>query len=66
MALKSMHSASALRDRRFSPGGERSARLSCHVSLLTHFEEAADYLDWTVRGGARGVRDRHVPACRPL
>ena len=41
---------SALRDRRFSPiTADEVPRLSCHVSLLTDFEQAADYLDWQVR-----------------
>jgi AMMECR1 domain-containing protein len=40
---------SALRDSRFAPiSAAELPRLSCHVSLLTQFEPAADYLDWTV------------------
>ena len=48
---------SALRDHRFTPiVAAEVPRLSCHVSLLTQFEAAADYLDWTVRCGGP-----HVP-----
>ncbi|XP_013418113.1 AMMECR1-like protein [Lingula anatina] len=46
---------SAVKDSRFSPvTKEEFARLHCSVSILTRFEEAADYLDWEV--GAHGIR----------
>ncbi|XP_060598922.1 nuclear protein AMMECR1-like [Ruditapes philippinarum] len=46
---------SAMRDSRFSPiTKEEFPRLHCSVSILTHFEDARDYLDWEV--GTNGVR----------
>ncbi|KAJ2654447.1 hypothetical protein IWW48_006103 [Coemansia sp. RSA 1200] len=46
--------ASALRDTRFHPITLNEVpMLSCAVSLLTDFEEAADYMDWEV--GVHGV-----------
>ncbi|KAJ2771429.1 hypothetical protein IWQ56_001783 [Coemansia nantahalensis] len=45
---------SALRDSRFAPiRRDEMPRLTCAVSLLTDFEEAADHLDWEV--GRHGV-----------
>ncbi|KAL7751466.1 hypothetical protein RI367_002924 [Sorochytrium milnesiophthora] len=47
--LKDYAIISALRDRRFSPITDKELPyLTCSVSLLVHFEEAADYLDWEV------------------
>ncbi|KAJ2511392.1 hypothetical protein GGI11_005126 [Coemansia sp. RSA 2049] len=46
--------ASALNDTRFRPIAlSEVPMLSCAVSLLTDFEEAADYMDWEV--GVHGV-----------
>ncbi|EDV21980.1 uncharacterized protein TRIADDRAFT_50735 [Trichoplax adhaerens] len=46
---------SAIKDSRFAPiRKEEITDLSCTVSLLTNFEEAADYLDWEV--GIHGIR----------
>ncbi|KAI9168386.1 hypothetical protein H9P43_007758 [Blastocladiella emersonii ATCC 22665] len=46
---------SAVRDTRFSPIGKHElARLSCSVSLLVDFEDAAHPLDWVV--GEHGIR----------
>ena len=40
---------SAIKDSRFSPiTKEEFPRLHCSVSILTHFEEAKDFLDWEV------------------
>lgn len=40
---------SALRDRRFAPVSRAEvAELECTVSLLTHYEAAATWQDWTV------------------
>lgn len=45
---------SALQDRRFSPmTSEEVPYLHCGVSLLVNFEDATDYLDWTV--GLHGI-----------
>ncbi|SAL98110.1 hypothetical protein [Absidia glauca] len=45
---------SALQDRRFTPIGLPEVPfLDCAVSLLTHFEKAADYLDWEI--GIHGI-----------
>ena len=41
---------SAMKDSRFDPiTREEFSKLHCSVSILTHFEEARDYLDWEVR-----------------
>ncbi len=46
---------SALKDSRFSPVvREELPRLFVSVSILCHFEEAADYLDWEI--GVHGIR----------
>ncbi|XP_070538123.1 AMMECR1-like protein [Ptychodera flava] len=46
---------SALKDNRFPPvTRDELPRLLCSVSLLTHFEEAANYLDWEV--GVHGIK----------
>lgn len=46
---------SAVRDSRFSPiTPEELPRLRVAVSILRHFEDAQDYLDWTV--GVHGIR----------
>jgi len=38
-----------MRDSRFSPiTKEEFPRLHCSVSILTHFEDARDYMDWEV------------------
>ncbi|XP_052783962.1 nuclear protein AMMECR1-like [Mya arenaria] len=50
---------SALRDSRFSPiTKEEFPRLHCSVSILTHFEDGRDYMDWEV--GVNGVRIEFV------
>jgi hypothetical protein len=50
---------SAMKDSRFSPiTKDEFVRLHCSVSILTHFEEAADYLDWEV--GIHGIRIEFV------
>ncbi|KAI8141873.1 AMMECR1 domain-containing protein [Fennellomyces sp. T-0311] len=52
--LKQYALTSALQDRRFNPITLREVnRLSCGVSLLTHFEEGKDYLDWEM--GKHGI-----------
>eukprot|EP00741_Cyanophora_paradoxa_P018565 tig00021070_g17924.t1 len=52
--LKNYALTSAFKDRRFSPIEKRElSRLHCGVSLLTHFEPAADYLDWEI--GVHGL-----------
>ncbi|KAH9498539.1 AMME chromosomal region protein 1-like [Bulinus truncatus] len=46
---------SAVKDSRFDPiTKEEFPKLHCSVSLLTHFEEAMDYLDWEL--GSHGIR----------
>ncbi|XP_071084485.1 nuclear protein AMMECR1-like [Haliotis cracherodii] len=46
---------SAMKDSRFQPiQKEDFPKLHCSVSILTHFEDAADYLDWEV--GVHGIR----------
>ncbi|KAK3931495.1 AMMECR1-like protein [Frankliniella fusca] len=46
---------SAVRDSRFSPiTPDELPRLRVAVSILRHFEDAQDYLDWTV--GVHGIR----------
>ncbi|KAL5105368.1 hypothetical protein TcWFU_001947 [Taenia crassiceps] len=46
---------SALRDSRFSPITQKEfPHLYCSVSLLTDFEDAADYKDWQI--GVHGIR----------
>lgn len=48
-ALKDYALTSALRDSRFAPVELREvSRLSCSVSLLSCFEDAADWQDWVV------------------
>ena len=48
--LNKMLHFSAMKDSRFSPiTKDEFPRLHCSVSILTHFEEANDYLDWEVR-----------------
>ena len=38
-----------MKDSRFDPiTKEEFTKLHCSVSILTHFEEARDYLDWEV------------------
>ncbi|KAL8580905.1 AMME syndrome candidate protein 1 protein [Nucella lapillus] len=50
---------SAVRDSRFAPiAKDEFTRLHCSVSILTHFEEARDYLDWEV--GSNGIRIEFV------
>ncbi|KDQ14620.1 hypothetical protein BOTBODRAFT_77617, partial [Botryobasidium botryosum FD-172 SS1] len=45
---------SAFKDRRFTPIQEKELpRLECGISLLTDFEDAENYLDWTV--GKHGI-----------
>jgi len=45
---------SALEDHRFSPIQEKElSKLECSVSLLTDFEDASNYLDWTI--GVHGI-----------
>ena len=42
---------SALNDRRFDPVAHKELpKLGCAISLLVHFEEGQDYLDWEVCG----------------
>ncbi|XP_059144009.1 AMMECR1-like protein [Physella acuta] len=46
---------SAVKDSRFEPiTKEEFPKLHCSVSLLTHFEDAMDYLDWEL--GSHGIR----------
>jgi len=55
---------SAMRDHRFSPVvASEIPRLLCHVSLLTQFEEGADYLDWTVRPACRWADAKASTVC---
>uniref|UniRef100_A0A5K3F5B3 AMMECR1 domain-containing protein n=1 Tax=Mesocestoides corti TaxID=53468 RepID=A0A5K3F5B3_MESCO len=50
---------SAMRDSRFSPITQKEfPHLYCSVSLLTDFEEGADYKDWQV--GVHGIRIEFV------
>ncbi|GFR66467.1 AMME syndrome candidate gene 1 protein homolog [Elysia marginata] len=50
---------SAMKDSRFDPiTKEEFSKLHCSVSLLTHFEEAADYMDWEL--GSHGIRIEFV------
>ncbi|CAI9736873.1 Hypothetical predicted protein [Octopus vulgaris] len=50
---------SAMKDSRFNPiTKEEFPKLHCSVSILTHFEEATDYLDWEV--GIHGIRIEFV------
>ncbi|KAJ1655064.1 hypothetical protein IWQ61_005117 [Dispira simplex] len=52
--LKEFALTSALKDRRFSPITNKEVhRLSCSVSLLTHFEPAKHLTDWEV--GVHGI-----------
>ncbi|CAO1616945.1 unnamed protein product [Sympodiomycopsis kandeliae] len=52
--LKSYSEIAAFKDRRFSPISEKEVpRLECGVSLLTHFEDCEDYLDWDI--GTHGI-----------
>ncbi|KAH8925901.1 hypothetical protein BT69DRAFT_1348384 [Atractiella rhizophila] len=45
---------SAFKDRRFNPITSRElSRLECGISLLTKFEPASNYLDWTI--GVHGI-----------
>ncbi|KAF8324446.1 uncharacterized protein EI90DRAFT_2977081 [Cantharellus anzutake] len=45
---------SALEDHRFNPIQEKELpKLECSVSLLTDFEDASNYLDWTI--GVHGI-----------
>ncbi|KAJ1817156.1 hypothetical protein GGH91_002309 [Coemansia sp. RSA 2671] len=54
VGLREYAITSAFRDTRFKPiGPSELPRLSCSVSLLTDFEEVADYVDWEV--GKHGV-----------
>ena len=47
---------SALKDSRFSPVcREELPRLIVSVSILCHFEDAQDYLDWEI--GVHGIRE---------
>lgn len=46
---------SAFKDSRFNPiTRDEFSRLHVTVSLLTHFEDGNDYLDWTI--GLHGIR----------
>ena len=46
---------SAMKDSRFNPvSREELARLHVSVSILCHFEDAADFLDWEI--GIHGIR----------
>jgi AMMECR1 domain-containing protein len=48
-------SNSAMRDSRFSPvSPDELPRLQVSVSILCHFEDANDFLDWEV--GIHGIR----------
>ena len=54
-ALHLVSFCSALKDSRFSPVcREELPRLIVSVSILCHFEDAADYLDWEI--GVHGIR----------
>ncbi|VDD82056.1 unnamed protein product [Mesocestoides corti] len=53
------NNAYAMRDSRFSPITQKEfPHLYCSVSLLTDFEEGADYKDWQV--GVHGIRIEFV------
>lgn len=55
MGLREYAITSALKDSRFRPiCRDEFSRLSVSVSILRHFEDAADYLDWEV--GVHGIR----------
>lgn len=46
---------SAFKDSRFPPiGRDEFPKLQCAVSILRHFEDGSDYLDWQV--GVHGIR----------
>lgn len=46
---------SAFKDSRFPPiGRDEFTKLHVSVSILRHFEDAADYMDWEV--GVHGIR----------
>lgn len=46
---------SALKDSRFAPiGRDEFAKLHVSVSILRHFEEGEDFLDWVI--GVHGIR----------
>ncbi len=46
---------SAFKDSRFPPiNRDEFSKLHCSVSILRHFEEGSDYLDWQV--GVHGIR----------
>ncbi|GAA96802.1 hypothetical protein E5Q_03474 [Mixia osmundae IAM 14324] len=52
--LREYAEISAFKDSRFNPiNSAELPRLQCSVSLLTHFEEADDYLDWQI--GQHGI-----------
>jgi len=59
---------SAFNDTRFRKIEERElSKLSCSVSLLTDFEDAENYLDWTI--GLHGIQVTfpiHRPSCPSL
>lgn len=53
--LKEYAISSAIRDRRFNPITKSELNnLYVSVSILTHFEDAKDYLDWQI--GVHGIR----------
>lgn len=55
LGLREYAITSALKDSRFSPiTRDEVPRLTVSVSILQHFEEAEDYLDWNL--GKHGIR----------
>ncbi|XP_065170437.1 AMMECR1-like protein [Atheta coriaria] len=55
MGLREYAITSAFKDSRFNPvTRDEFTKLSVSVSILRHFEDAADYLDWEV--GVHGIR----------
>lgn len=50
---------SALKDSRFSPiTRDEIPKLTVSVSILQHFEEAEDYMDWEI--GVHGIRIEYI------
>ncbi|KAH9175152.1 alport syndrome [Lactarius sanguifluus] len=63
-ALKEYALVSAFRDHRFERIELRELpSLQCGISLLTDFEDAASYLDWTV--GTHGIQISFTPPASP-
>ncbi|UYV71135.1 AMMECR1L [Cordylochernes scorpioides] len=55
MPVSSIFSSSAFKDSRFSPiTRDEFPKLHVSVSILRHFEDAQDYMDWEI--GMHGIR----------